>query len=245
MRLSYEFEADRPTQIGMIVLQSDETLEPDFRVLMPPKLEYLVARVASSSVVSSNSLRAMEMRLTEAAQLLPRGAAFSAVGYGCTSASAEIGPDRIAELIKVGVETPHVTEPVSALIAACRHLGVTRLAVISPYVEEVSQKLFAVLVDAGISVPAFSSFEEPVEAKVVRIAQDSVAAAAIEIGRTTSCDAVFLSCTNLRTLRVLRAVEADINKPVLSSNQVLAWHLVRLAGQPLRRAGLGRLLEPC
>ena len=46
----------------------------------------------------------------------------------------------------------------------------------------------------------------------------------------TGCDAVFLSCTNLRTLNVIPEIEARIGKPVLSSNQVLAWHLLRLAG---------------
>ena len=56
------------------------------------------------------------------------------------------------------------------------------------------------------------------------------AAAAIEMGQRTDCDAVFLSCTNLRTLRVLHSVEAQIKKPVLSSNQVLAWQMAGQAG---------------
>ena len=56
---------------------------------------------------------------------------------------------------------------------------------------------------------------------------DDIAAAATSIGGET-CDAVFLSCTNLRTLDIIDAVEQAIDKPVLSSNQVLAWHLLTL-----------------
>jgi hypothetical protein len=44
------------------------------------------------------------------------------------------------------------------------------------------------------------------------------------------CEAVFLSCTNLRTLGVIDPIEAAFGKPVLSSNVVLAWHLAQLAG---------------
>ena len=43
-------------------------------------------------------------------------------------------------------------------------------------------------------------------------------------------DAVFVSCTSLRALPVIKDAEAAIGKPVLASNQVLAWHLMRLAG---------------
>lgn len=242
MRLAYDLETRRPGQIGMIVLQADETLESDFRQLIPSDLEYLVTRVTSGTALTRDSLRAMEHRLTKAAAQLPRGAEFAAVGYGCTSATAEIGARRVAELIKAGVSTPHVSEPVSALIAACRHLGVKRLGVISPYVKEVSTRLIGVLSDAGIAVPDFASFEEPIEARVVRISQTSVSAAAVEMGHRSDCDAIFLSCTNLRTLRVLQGVEDLIKKPVLSSNQVLAWHLATLAGAPVAKAGYGRLL---
>ena len=54
--------------------------------------------------------------------------------------------------------------------------------------------------------------------------------AAIETASDQDVDAVFLSCTNLRTLDVIPAVEAVLNLPVFSSNQVLAWHMSELAG---------------
>ena len=41
-------------------------------------------------------------------------------------------------------------------------------------------------------------------------------------------DAVFLSCTNLRTLDVIDEIEAELGLPVVSSNQALAWHMAQL-----------------
>ncbi|KIN62157.1 Asp/Glu racemase [Sulfitobacter noctilucicola] len=229
MSLPYTLNADHPTQIGMVVLQSDETLERDLRRLLPLEAEVLVSRVPSAEVLTQASITEMEGNLTQAARLLPRSADCAAVGYGCTSGTAQIGAARVGKLISDGVRTKHVTEPVSALTAACRALGITRLALISPYVAAISDQLRHVLGAAGIRVTAFASFDEPKEESVVRISAQSLRRAAIEIGTTADCEAVFLSCTNLRTLDVIDAIEDEIGKPVLSSNQVLGWHLMQLA----------------
>lgn len=228
--LAYEVMTARPPQLGMVVLQSDESVEMDLRRLLPSQAELLVTRIASAVTVSSDSLAAMERELTGAARLLPRGADLSVVGFGCTSGTAQIGAGRVAELIREGVATRAVTDPASALIAACGHLGVTRLALVSPYVEAVSARLRGVLEDAGITVTAFASFEEAEEARVVRIAPASIIDAAIATAGQGACDAVFLSCTNLRTLDVIAPIEATVGVPVLSSNQVLAWDMMRRAG---------------
>jgi maleate isomerase len=244
MALPYELTTARPKQIGLIVLQADETLERDMRVVLPDDVEFLVSRVPSATSVSRESLQAMANDLTQAASLLPVGATLSAVGYGCTSGTAQIGADQIAALIQAGLQTPKVTEPVSALIAACAHLGVTRIGLISPYVASVSDQLRLILADAGIKVTQFASFDEPTEERVVRISQDSIVDAAIAMAHAEDCEAVFLSCTNLRTLDVIDRIETQIGKPVLSSNQVLAWHLCKLLDMSPERPQFGRLFNP-
>ncbi len=244
--LTYTLDEARAPQLGLIVLQSDETIEADMRRLLPGSAELLVSRIPSGAEVSPESLAAMEHDMTAAARLLPSGAELRVVGYGCTSGTATIGADRVAGLIRAGAQTPEVTEPVSALIAACRHLGLRKIALVSPYVAQVSDRLRAVLAQAGIEVAAFASFNVAQEARVVRIDAASIRAAAANVaGRGAcaegGCDGVFLSCTNLRTLEVIDAVEADLGLPVLSSNQVLAWHMARLAGLPATPDAPGRL----
>lgn len=243
MSLPYILTPDRPTQIGLVVLQSDETIEHDMRRLLSSDVELLVTRVPSAAEVTSDTLRSMEKVLTDAASLLPRGADLAAVGYGCTSGTAEIGAAQIAERVLAGVQTSAVTEPVSALIAACRHLGVVRIAMISPYIASVSAKLRAVLAQAGITVVAFDSFDEGIEERVVRISPASIAEAALEIGKTSTFEALFLSCTNLRTLDVIGDIERHLGVPVLSSNQVLAWHLAQLTAVPMSSDAPGILCK--
>ncbi|MBY4891623.1 Asp/Glu racemase [Rhodobacteraceae bacterium N5(2021)] len=238
--LPYALTEDRPPQLGMVVLQSDETLEADLGRLLPQRAELLVTRIPSSDTVSCDSLGEMARDLTAAASLLPRGAKLAVVGFGCTSGTAQIGAGRIAQLTRAGVETQAVTDPVSALIAACRQLGLSRLALVSPYVEEVSTRLMDVLAEAGIEIAAFASFNEANEARVVRIAPGAIVDAARATVAQAPCDAVFLSCTNLRTLDVIAPIEAELGLPVLSSNLVLAWHMAHLAG--LKAAGIDAAL---
>ena len=61
---------------------------------------------------------------------------------------------------------------------------------------------------------------------MARIAPASIHSAALAVGQSEEVDAVFLSCTNLRTLDIIDDLEAVLQKPVLSSNQALAWDMV-------------------
>jgi maleate isomerase len=223
--------------LGLIVLQADETLEGDMRAMMPLETALYVSRVPSDDAVTSDTLAEMAMHLTGAAGLLPHAARFTSIGYGCTSGAAEIGSERVAGLIRAGTHSPHVTNPLSALIAACQHLGLTRLALLSPYVAQVSAKLRDALADEGIETPVFGSFDEAEEAKVVRIDAASIVAAAVDLAARGGAEAIFLSCTNLRTLNVIDQIERETKMPCLSSNQVLAWHMARAAGITARIPG--------
>lgn len=238
---AFKTEPIAPKTFGLIVLQEDETIEGDFRRLMPPDAHLYVSRVPSGLEVTQDTLSAMAAKLPAAAALFPAAARFDAVGYGCTSGTAVIGPARVAEQVHAGAQTRSVTEPVSALIAACSALGITRLAFLSPYIEDVSTRLREVLAGAGVASPVFGSFNEAAEAKVARISGASVVDAATRLAGDAGAEAVFLSCTNLRTLDVVGPIEAAAGKPVLSSNLVLAWHMRRLAGAGSLPAGYGAL----
>ena len=243
---SYTRAPDGAAPIGMIVLKTDETLESDLRAMVPAQTPLYVSRVPSAAEVTPESLRAMSGHLTAAADLLPQAMPYAAIGYGCTSATAQIGASHVASLIRQGAQTAHVTDPLSALIAACRALDVTSLAFLSPYTADVSDRLRGALSDAGIATPVFGSFEEANEASVVRISGASIINAACDLsaqgGTGAGIGAVFLSCTNLRTLDVIEPIEARTGAPCLSSNSVLGWHLGQLSGTQVRIPGrLGQI----
>lgn len=231
----YELQAHEPPRLGLIVLQSDERIERDFRQLIPHTAALFVTRVPSGDEVSSDTLAQMETHLPAAAGLLPVGKGFDAIGYGCTSGTAQIGAARVAQLVSNATLTKAVTDPLTALTAACGALGVKRLAFLSPYVVTVSARLRGALKNNGIETPVVGSFDEQVEARVARITPEALTDAALKLRQGGDVDGVFLSCTNLNTLDILAPLSDEMGLPVLSSNQVLAWHMGQLSGIALRR----------
>lgn len=229
--LRYTLDEDdlEAAPMGLIVLQTDETLEPEFSAHFADRaVPMYVSRIPSSTEVSTASLSQMETMLPAAADLLPKARPYRVVGYGCTSASSVIGSERVEQLVKKSCDVTTVTNPLRATVANAADLGVSKFALLSPYVEEVNEPLRQAFLDSGISTDVFGTFGEAEEAKVVRISTQSVIEAACALGQDPSIEAVFLSCTNLRTLTAIPEIRARLGKPVLSSNQCLAWHMRRL-----------------
>ncbi|MFY9211559.1 MAG: Asp/Glu racemase [Aestuariivita sp.] len=243
MGYPYSMRAPDGPILGLVALQTDQTIEGDLRRMFPIEAEFYVSRVPSGAEVSSDMLAEMEGHLGQAAALLPPQVGYDVVGYGCTSGTAQIGADAIARQVCSGARARAVTEPVSALVAACRSLSIRRLAILSPYVSEVSARLRMVLQAEGVETPVFGSFDEAEEARVVRIDEASIVAAMRDLMAGADVDGCFLSCTNLRTLGVVAPLEAEFDIPVLSSNLVLGWHMAALAGLDLAPDAPGRLVR--
>ena len=221
---------NNPPPMGLVVLQVDETIESEFReAFRTSKNQIFVTRIPSGLEVTAKTLSSMEHHISASAKLLPQSREFSVIGYGCTSASAIIGSEKISDLIKSGCSTREVTNPLLAATEYAKHLGVTKLALLSPYIEEVNTPLRKAFEINGLSTEAFGTFGEGQEEKVARISESSTIGAAITLGQDPSTEAVFISCTNLRTFNCLDKISNKIDKPVFSSNQSLAWHMKKLS----------------
>ncbi|WP_296424032.1 aspartate/glutamate racemase family protein [Yoonia sp.] len=230
--------------LGLIVLQVDETIEHDFRRLFPgPQVALYVSRIPSGAALTPGTIAQMEIDLPQAASLLPPAAAFDVIGYACTSGTTLIGHEKVAALIAQNATTRAVSDPLTASIAALRTLDVGSIGIVSPYIADVAAPIRAAFQAAGFTVPATVSFGEEIEARVARIDPLSIRDAALEVGAAKGVEAVFLSCTNLRTLDIIADLEARLGLPVISSNQALAWHMARTAGAGLTTHPPGMLFR--
>ena len=236
MKFDFDLSSDEnsPSPMGLVVLQVDETIDGEFREAFgTSKNQIFVTRIPSGLEVTTESLISMEQHIKASAKLLPQSREFSVIGYGCTSASAIIGSEKISELIKSGCHTRKVTNPLLAATEYAKHIKVRKLALLSPYIEEVNTPLRKAFGNNGLSIEVFGTFGEGKEEKVARISESSTIEAAITLGQNASVEAVFISCTNLRTFNCLGKIANEINKPVFSSNQSLAWHMKKLSQQNL------------
>ena len=218
-------------KIGLVVLQTDQTIEHEFAsILRRDDVALYHARIPNAMDVTPETLRQMEADMLVAAALLPAQFDFDVIGYCCTSGATMIGESRVDQILR-GVHPKALTSnPLTACKAALNALGLKRIALVTPYAADVTSEMRDNLKAAGIAINAVASFNQSDDFKVARISSQSILDAVEQIGARDDCDGVFVSCTSLRTLPIIAAAEARLGKPVISSNQALAWHLMRLAG---------------
>lgn len=242
MKLEFDVDGGFGTRaiLGLIVLEADETVEPELaRMTGLDGVALYHSRIPMAPEIRPETLAQMERDLPAAAGLLPKSLAFDVIGYGCTSAASVIGSGKVAQIIQSVFPNARVTDPLAAIIAACQRLEARRLGFLTPYVPEVSQRMRSRLEQAGFDIAAFGSFEESDDRVVGRIAESSIQAAAERVAQQAPCDAIVISCTNLRCLRIIPEIEARLGVPVVSSNLALGWHMLRLSGigEPIEERG--------
>ncbi|MEX0307342.1 MAG: Asp/Glu racemase [Ruegeria sp.] len=244
MKLGFQTDDGIGTRanLGVVVLETDETLEHEFsRIMNLSGVALYHSRIPMVPEIRPDTLARMEQDLPASAKLLPPSLDFDAIGFGCTSASTVIGSENVARAVRSVHPDASVTDPLAALIAAGRHLGVKRLGFVTPYIPEVSAGMRAKLEEAGFQITGFGSFEEGNDRVVARITESSILDAIKTVAGQAPCDAIVVSCTNLRCLDVIVRAEEMTRVPVMSSNQALAWHMLRLAGIQDTNVQFGRL----
>ncbi len=230
--------------LGLLVLETDQTIEDEFRFLLPESGVALYgARLHNDAKITPETLAEMEARVVPTVNLLPAAVDLGVIGFACTSGALVIGEGKIAERVREARPAVPVTDPVTAARAALDALKVRRIALLTPYVRRINESLRAAFCARGMEIPVMGSFNQEDDNVVARIAPQSIADAIIGLGASDACDGVFVSCTSLRVARIVEEVEAKLGKPVTSSNHALAWHMLRLAGYSAPLNGRGRLFQ--
>lgn len=230
--------------IGLLAPDSDPIIERDlWHYACRFDFNLVTTRIPLPQPYTAESLAGMADGIVSASRLLAPGIPLQSVVFGCTSASAIIGPARIENLVREALPSVCVTNPATAALAALRHIGARRIAILAPYEVEVARRTASFFADHGINCA---------EVRCMGLAQDSLIASvpphviADLAGEMTlaSVDALFLSCTAARSIEAITMIEERHGLPVVTSNQATFWHAVQLTGQVPVAEGLGRLFLP-
>lgn len=164
-----------------------------------------------------------------------------AVGYGCTSASyvRGVGGDTdISARITDATGLPSTTTSTTA-VEALRLLGVTRVAVLSPHVDELNERLRGFLGGHGLDVVHMRGLNKL--RGIEDIPQEDIYELVAQLVDRPEADGIFISCTGMRTSNIIARLEDATGKPVVSAMQATIWGTLRLADVPAERPGLGSL----
>jgi maleate isomerase len=233
----------RQGAIGLVALATDHVCELDLRAVIPQdRLPLYVGRIGFASEITLETLAAMRDGIAEAAALILAGGRLDVLAYGCTSGTMVIGEDEVFARLRAARPGIACTTPPTAALAALRALGMRRIAVLTPYTAAVNRRVLDYFTARGLDIAAFGAFDKSSDAEIAAIAPASIVEAAQALD-APGIEGLFLSCTGMRGLAVVEALEARLGKPVITSNQAMAWHALRLAGDTAPVAGFGRLLR--
>lgn len=217
-------------RIGLIALATDHTIEDEFRTLIHGQgVAFFTTRVFNDPEVSPETLRAMAPRLSESAKTLLPGIPFDVIAYACTSASLLIGHDGVEKAVQGAHPEAKVATTMAAVAQALHRRQAKRIALVTPYIGAINEAMAAYLQQDGFEIAKAASFNEPDDNKVARLSAETIWAAIKELGQGEGVDAVFVSCTNIRTLGHIHEWESELGKPVVSSNIALAESCLSLA----------------
>ena len=231
-------------RIGLIVLSDDQTIEYELRRIFDlPDVVFYVSRIYCAPTITPDTLKDMENEIASAARLILPDQPLDVVAYGCTSGAMLIGTEAVRNCIHESRPGVLCTTPVQATIAAFEALDAGSICLITPYADEINRHMRSYILEHGFRVPVMGSWNEPKDPHVGRISPDSIREAVFDLGRSNMVDAVFLSCTNIRALDIIKEMESELGKPVISSNQAMGWHCLRLAGVEDRLSRFGSLFH--
>ena len=229
-------------RIGLIALATDFNSEQDLRRMYPDGVEVFTNRVLNANPVTLQNLRNMASDISRAAGGILPGFNLDAMIYGCTSGTVANGAKNIEQLVQKSCPGVPVTNPVSAALAAFAHLGAKRISILTPYTEEVNLEMAAYFTDHGIDVINIAGFGYQSDIDMTGIPPQEIAQAATKVC-DDSADLLFISCTAIRASLVIETIEQTISKPVVSSNQALVWHSLKLIGYKQGIEGYGSLFK--
>ncbi len=229
-------------RVGLLLLATDLNSEADLRRMFPQDVGLFVNRLHHRNPMDLAALRRVADDVPRAgADILP-GLALDATVFGCTSGTIAAGENAMLAHLKACCHTRHATTPVTASLAALAALGARRVSILTPYEEAVNRALGEYYASRGLEVLNVSGLGLDDDYRMTAITPEEIVAAGMR-AMAADADALFISCTALRASLAVGALERALGRPVVTSNQAIAWHTLELIGHPGQsgHCGPGRL----
>jgi maleate isomerase len=232
-------------KMGLVALANDPSAETDLHAFLAPfeGVRLSTNRVYSPRYSNLESLRAVGRDIAAAAAALMPDDPLDVIGFGCTSAAMVLGSEAVAADVRKRKPGVKVTDPIASALVALAALGAKRIALLTPYIGEVNRRIADYLEARGLALAARGFLRVYDDDQRNRVSADSLVAGSRRLLEGAKADALFISCTALRTAPVVARLESALSAPVVTSNQALAWNMLRSGGHSGRCDGLGSLFE--
>lgn len=233
-------------RIGLVIPSSNTTMESEFWRMAPNGVSVHVGRMFVSSSPSTEREEALHGMLEYTMRAVEDvgTAGVNVVVFGCTVGSFLFGLDFERDLtrkIEEKAKLPTITTS-EAVVEALRVLNARRIVMATPYDERTTQKEKVFLEANGFTVLKTDFLNLRKNIEVGWLTPDVAYKQARKIF-VPEADALFISCTNYRTIELIKTLEKDLERPVVTSTQASMWATLKKLGIKEEMTRYGALLE--
>ena len=235
-------------KFGVIVPSTNTVVEHDFNMIGPRGVTFHAGRmyIGSPTLDSDESFLALIGEIRASISVAVRDVLTCKPDYMVMGMSAETFWDgvegnrrfeaRIRDMTGLGVSTG-----ATSCRVALELLGVTRIAVFTPYQPVADRQVARFFTEAGFSVKRAEGLKCPTATAIAEVPRTRL----IEVLREMDgddVDAIVQAGTNLSMVRLAAEAEEWLGKPVVAINAATLWHALRANGFDDRLEGFGSLL---
>ena len=230
-------------RIGLITLSSDFRIEKDFNdVIHGKNIDLFSNRIQSYNPLTNENLKKMAENITIVTKHILPDQKLDCVAYGCTSGTIASGYDSIFEKINIAKPNTKVTTPITSAIKAIKALKINKLSIFTPYTNEINQSLINYFKKENIEVDELFYFDIESDLDIGKVDPDYLFEVLTKINSSKD-KALFVSCTALPVLSIIKDLENKLGKIILSSNQTLIWDTLKQIQYKNKIDGFGELFS--
>ncbi len=221
---------EQPISVGLMVPVNNTTMEPELLAWLPEgsSCSRIGIPRANAMLTPDTLPEYLEQAISLARDFARED--IDLVVYGCTAAGFMSGPAKDVEVAAklAAVTGKRVVTTASSMGAVLHHLGARDIALITPYLDEINERLQSFIGPLGIRVGVLSSFRARTVDELAAITSAQIAQRAREVMKP-GVDAMFIACSQLPTRAILLDLERELEIPVWSSIRASAWQALRVA----------------
>ena len=231
-------------RVGLITLASDFRIEKDFNnVIYGKDIDLYCNRIKCYNPLTNETLKKMANDIPKVTEDILPDQQLDCVAYGCTSGTIAAGYQSIFEKVNSVKPNTKVTTPITSALHALKALGINNLSIFTPYTDEINQSVINYFkIEGGIEISELSYFDIASDLDIGKVDPEHLFDVLVKKDLSIS-DALFVSCTALPVLSIIKDLEKKMGKIVLSSNQTLIWDTLKQIDFKNKVAGYGELFN--
>lgn len=239
-------------RIGLVVPSSNVTVEMEMSAILNRHASATfsfhssrmrMAKVSPEQLAAMNAQR--ERCILELCDASPQ-----VILYACLVALMSVGPGEhqrveglVVEQTATGGSAAKVRSSAGALVEGLRALSARRVALVTPYMRPLAEKVVAYLEAEGFEIGDWRALEVEDNHAVGCIPGNRVMEAARSLDLSGVDALVISACVQMPSLDLVEAAEQEFGLPVLSAATAGAYSILRATGLPVDIPGAGSLLR--